>query len=154
MKRGSVLRVISGGVGLGLITTLLTSDTSLVSVRVWLATASGWFVVLFVARMAGVLPVVQSPLRPMIRRERPTAARRTRPGSLVASERAVTQSVGDPKRFVRVLQPRLAAVAGPPSDPHARFGDVAWLLDETVRDRAPTQQDLERFFDRLEGRHG
>jgi hypothetical protein len=148
-------------VGLGVAIAL--SQGQLVSLRVWVFAGTTILVGSALVQLVLEARVSVSPMVPAwwpIRRARPGETGSIR--SLRALEGIVRDAARNPRVHTLRLQPRLTEVAQhylplthgidlehDPELAHEILGDVAWLIDPSVVDRAPTVDELDRFVHRV-----
>ena len=162
MRASRILVLVVGAALFGLLVAVVLSRGELISVRIWLIAAAvgiGATILVRLIVVASVEParlVVawRSPLRPH-RRPRRHGIRDLR------STEAILLAATDNARIHAVrLRPRLTALADhylpirrgidvgrDPDQATALFGDVAWLTDPGVTDRAPTHAEIHEFLD-------
>ena len=147
---------------LGLGTAVAVGQGELLSVSLWLTFTAVGVLATITARMLTLAAVEPARFvvawRSPLRARRPGARSRVR--DLRSTETAVTDAVANARAHNSRLRPRLTALAdhylpirrGVDRGRDAEradqiLGDVAWLIDGSTTDRAPTLAELDRFMD-------
>lgn len=160
MTAGRSIAAVAGAILLSFVAAITYGDgDAVVSLQIWLAGSVIAVALVLVFRLlaaAGVEPARLVPVR--LRRSRldddPSNVRIL---DLRATETLLLTVTGRPRTHVNRLRPRLEALADhhlTPEDRAAALGDVAWMIDPNVNDRAPTLEEVDRFLDRVLGRAG
>lgn len=139
------------------------SEGSFISIRIWLTSSVIGITLVLVVRLVAAAEV--EPARVMVAwRWRPRSRRPTPLGGvpgLRSTETLMVNAPRDLRAHVNQLRPRLIELAEhhlPPARPGdsidgprrtTALGDVAWLIDPTINDRAPTLDEIDRFLDRV-----
>ncbi|MEM9652147.1 MAG: hypothetical protein AAGA65_08620 [Actinomycetota bacterium] len=166
-KRTMTPRVLAGAVlwaaGLATVLGLATGRDRAISLQVWIIGFSVWLTAVLLIRLFDGLPAVPAQLLGIVplRRQRPEPVDR-RPFGLRSFEGLLIRARDHERTTVSQLRPQLQELADhhlprrhgidPDANPgrvRELFGEVAWLLDPAVTDRAASLQEVETFIDRL-----
>lgn len=171
---GAANRIVSGrslagaalwGAVLATILATASGQQRALPLRLWLIGFGAWGAAVLLVRLFDALPTAPARLLgvvplPQRRRRRPSVDQR--PSGLRSHEGLLIRARDHERTTAKQLRPRLRHLADhhlprrhgidPATEPGRvieLFGDVAWLLDPTVTDRAASLNEVETFFDRL-----
>lgn len=163
MTKPTMFVAILWGVALASVAGLVGGDRRAVSVEIWLAGFSSWFAIVILLRLLGRVPLFPAKLIPVVglrAKEAPQEDRR--PRELRSMEGLVIRSRDNERTFNQQLQPRLIALArhylpmrygvdfdNDLSRVNNILGEASWMVDPSVRSRAPTLDELHSFVDLL-----
>lgn len=150
-------------VGLGTLLSLVSGQNRAISIQIWLVGFSVWIAAITLIHLLEKLPMFPRRLVSLVRFRQPKAtAVDRRPFGLRGLEGLLIRARDQERAHTMQLRPRLADLAvhhlphhhgiDPLTEPQrvtGLLGDVAWLIDSDVTDRAPSLDDIETFFDRL-----
>lgn len=152
--------IVSGAVlaaGLGLLVTVLTTDSSVLSLEVWIGSTLAWFGVVVAVHLARSHPVSAPALRPMWRRSSVPSPPTYRPSVLATTDRVVAGSLRQDRLFETRLQPRLAALIEQSGRDIGDLGEAARLVEASpdqgsgrATGRLPTMPELVAILDLAE----
>ena len=146
----------------GLLVAVGFSRGELISVRVWLTAAAVGVTTTVLLRLIAVADV--EPARLAFAWRSPLRPRRRRPGGgvqgLRSTEAMLLTASSHARGHASRLRPRLTVLADhylpirrgidrgrDPEQASALLGEVAWLIDPVVNDRAPSLDEIEKFLD-------
>lgn len=145
MSRHSIASGAVLAAGLGLLVTVLTTDSSVLSLEIWVGSTLAWFGLVVVAQLAGARPTAAAELRPIWRRQSATTSPTYRPVALASTDRVVGGSLRQARLFESRLQPRLAALVDESGKDACDLGGAAWIIEAPPAggaDRVPTMDEL------------
>ena len=153
---------------LGVLIALPAGTTKQLSVEIWFVVTVMLITWRLTADLIGAATVHRRAGTDLIGWIRGRNARPLRAGAsnLRSLEALLYRLRDNPRPHVRQLRPKLIEIAAhhltahhgldlrtQPEQTQALLGPVAWIIDPTVDDRAPTMDELEMFLDRLEPSH-
>lgn len=167
IRRRLMVAVLAAAV-LGMIVGVVPSQQQRLSVDLWLAGTATILAATLVRDALSTTPGLGLPLRSVFRFDRfgqiDAARNRRLPLGYRSLQSSLLASAGSERAFLLRLQPRLIEMANhrlrvghgidAARDPEAAavaLGDVAWLIDPQTKGRCPTDEDIARFLDRLDG---
>ena len=150
MTRSAILSGVVMSIGLGLLITVLTTSSAVLSFEVWVASTLAWFGVVVAAHLLTSAPGAEAELRPIWRRAKLPEPAVYRPTVLASTDRVIAGSLRQPRLFHTRLRPRLDALQAQTNRHPSELGDAAWLVDGDTGERVPTLTDLDAFLDALE----
>ncbi len=145
----------------GSLIAVIASNGEVLSARTWFIGSFIAFVALLAYDLLRFTPIEPLRIHPLVRWRPPETDHRP-DHNVRSAEMAITRSIADSRIFGHRLRPRLAEMAdhfleiGPgidrehdPDRAIAYLGDEAWLTSAAFTNRAPTSEELERFFDTI-----
>ena len=156
MSRGGLLRWLVAAAALAWILTEAPDGQRRLSLDLWLAVLGAWTAWRLTRRAVEAVPIEADRPRPMLTwRRRRDDGDGFVPRDLRALEGGLIAATYHPRAFSHRVRPRLRTLAEhrlridrgidldhQPEGADAVLGDLAWLLDPTVTDRAPTPTEL------------
>ena len=154
---------LAWAIGLASVLGLATGSNRAISLEIWLIGFTCWLAAVMVAHLLQTMPF--TPARLIGIMARPKARLQVadgRPLGLRSLEGLLIRSRDQARTHHLQLRPHLRDLADhhlprrhgidqrrEPERATALLGDVAWLIDPSVTDQAPTLSEIETFFDRL-----
>ncbi len=159
----AVLGAVLLATTLGALAALPLGGHRRLSVDLWLVTASGWFMLLFIRGVFDAVPVEVTQRRGIWgRATRPEDPPVRLPRDLVALEGTVIGGRDSERAYRRRLQPRLIDISShlllsrhgidlerQPAKAAEILGDVGWLLNPEAIERKVRIDEMDRLLDRL-----
>lgn len=161
-RRRSLLVSVMLAVALGGLVAVPFAPPRQVSLDVWIVVTTVWILFTVGSRLLDVAPLAPSRLQGPVRWRRETDDPRPRyPRDLVTLEGTLLRSTASPRMYDLQLRPRLQRVVahallhtdagadfdvGPVAD---ALGDLTWMVDQAVTDRAPTIDEVDQLLRRV-----
>ncbi len=159
MNRRTLVGAFFWSITVGGLLAILNGESQAVSLRLWLAAFATWFAIAVLRRLFTDAPLFPSSVVAVFARRRrvgiqkPDGLRELR-----ALQGLLLRSRDNKRAFTQQLRPRLAGLAdhylllnhgidrqADPDRAAHMLGDVRWLIDDRVSDRAPTIEELDSF---------
>ena len=142
---------------------ILSGENRAVSLRVWLATFALWFAWSAVKALLAIAPRWPALSLGFLKANKePLLDNDDRLREVRALHALLLRSRDNERAFAQQLRPRLIALsdhyllvnhgidaAAEPGRAASALGDLAWILDVTDHDRAPTLDEIDQLLDRL-----
>lgn len=157
VKRTVRILVIAGGVGIFF--GVVLSGDEVISARVWLGAAAMTVIAILLRDLLAASSIERTRFVGAWSLKR-TDSTSSGPRGLQNIHSLLVNAANNPRTYGIHVRPRLVELAhhylpirrgiDVEHDPHQVgdvLGDVAWLIDPAVQDRAPTAAEIERFLD-------